>query len=479
MRTLVAPAIVATFLASLSFGADPSPWPRFRGPDGSGIAANAKPPVKIGPETNVKWKVAVPSGLSAPIVVGDYVVLTAFDDGKLFTIAYRTSDGKEAWREDARAKEIEPFHKVESSPAASTPATDGERIVSYFGSCGLIGYDLAGKELWRNEQPAAATGAGFGSGVSPIIADGLVILVRDEFKAPTIVALDVKTGAVRWEAKRTPSMSFSTPVVWETPGGKHVAMAGHARMVGYDLHTGEQQWSAGGVPSACCSSPVVADGVLLFAGGTASGPEEKEPESPSAAYDKQLKELDKDGDGKISREEGEKAFKGFFDNQDANKNGFVEREEFEMIMKFMLEGKNSAFALKPGGSGDVSESHVLWKQTKGLPYVTSAIAYGGQLAMIRDGGIVTAYDAKTGDEIYQKRVAAGDRYYASPVAANGNIYFTSLDEGAVTVIKAGAKAPEVVASNPPLGERVGATPAIAGNTLYIRTAGHLYAFAEK
>src|SRR5262249_4063892 len=156
--------------------------------------------------------------------------------------------------------------------------------------------------------------------------------------------------------------------------------------------------------------------------------DEKEPESPSAAYDKLLKDFDKDGDGKISREEGEKGFQGFFDNQDANKNGFVEREEFEMIMKFMMEGKNTAFALKPGGSGDVSESHLLWKKTKGLPYIATAIAVGGQYVMVRDGGIVTAYDAKTGDEIYQKRAAATGSYYASPVAANGNIYFTSLPD---------------------------------------------------
>jgi len=477
MRTLLAQAMIL-LLMSTSIAAEPSPWPRFRGPDGSGVAAGAQPPTEIGPETNMKWKVAVPSGLSSPIIVGELVVVTAFDDGKLFTIAYGRSDGKEAWRSDARAKEIEVFHKTESSPAASTPATDGERIVSYFGSCGLVCYDLAGKELWKYEQPVAATGAGFGSVVSPIIADGLVVLVRDEFKDPTIVALDVKTGAVRWQGKRKSAMSFSTPIVWETAGGKQIVMAGHGRMIGYDLSTGEERWSASGVPAACCASPVAADGMLLFAGGS-SGTEEKEPESPSAAYDKLLKDNDKDGDGKISREEGEKSFQGFFDNQDANKNGFVEREEFEMIMKFMLEGKNSAFALKPGGSGDVSESHVLWKQTKGLPFVTSAIAYGGQLVMVRDGGIVTAYDVMTGKEIYQKRVAAGARFYASPVAANSNIYFTSLDDGAVTVIKAGAKSPEVVASNPPLGERVGATPAIAYNTLYIRTAGHMYAFAAK
>jgi outer membrane protein assembly factor BamB len=192
-----------------------------------------------------------------------------------------------------------------------------------------------------------------------------------------------------------------------------------------------------------------------------------------------LKDLDKDADGKISKQEGDAAFKGFFDNQDFNKDGFVAREEYEMIMKFMSQGKNSAFALKPGGSGDVTDSHVLWKKTKGLPYIPTSIAYAGQFVMIRDGGVVTAYDLQTGDEIYQKRVAASGTYYASPVAADGRIYFTSLADGAITVVKAGGKTPEVVASNPPLGERVGATPAIAGNTLYIRTAGHLYAFAEK
>jgi outer membrane protein assembly factor BamB len=145
-------------------------------------------------------------------------------------------------------------------------------------------------------------------------------------------------------------------------------------------------------------------------------------------------------------------------------------------MKFMKEGENSAFALKPGGDGDVTESHVLWKRTKGLPYIASALIYRGQYVMVKDGGIVTAMDAKTGDEIYQKRAAQAGKFYASPVAAGGHIYFTSLDDGAITVINAGAKSPEVVAENPPLGERTASTPAIADDTLYVRTAGHLYAF---
>ena len=146
----------------------------------------------------------------------------------------------------------------------------------------------------------------------------------------------------------------------------------------------------------------------------------------------------------------------------------------------MAEGKNSAFAVKPGGSGDVTKSNVLWTKTKGLPYVSTGIAYRGQFVVVKDGGILTAYDLKTGKEVYaQEREAANGKYYASPVAANGHIYLTSLEDGVVTVLKGGAAKPEVVAKNPKLGERVAATPAIADDTLYVRTARHLYAFARK
>jgi outer membrane protein assembly factor BamB len=93
---------------------------------------------------------------------------------------------------------------------------------------------------------------------------------------------------------------------------------------------------------------------------------------------------------------------------------------------------------------------------------------------------LTAFDLRTGKEVYaQEREAANGKYYASPVAANGHIYLTSLEDGVVTVLKAGSMKPEVVMKNPKLGERVAATPAIADDTLYVRTAGHLYAFAEK
>src|SRR5436190_8391219 len=186
MRRLFLCASLCAFSATFASAAD-SAWPQFRGPAGSGVAENEKPPTEIGPDKNVLWKIKVPSGFSSPIVVGDLLVLTGFDDGKLTTIAYDRASGAERWRAVAPHKEIEPHHPTEGSPAASTPVTDGTRIISYFGSCGLFCYDLKGKELWRLEMPTAHTVADFGTGVSPVLVDGLVILVRDQASWQDIV----------------------------------------------------------------------------------------------------------------------------------------------------------------------------------------------------------------------------------------------------------------------------------------------------
>ncbi len=476
MRTMIVFVATAWFAGAALAGK--SHWPQFRGPGGSGVAEGQKPPVQFGPDKNVKWKIAVPSGVSSPIIAGDILVITAFDAGKLYTVAYNRANGSEAWRKEAPAKKIEPFYKKGGSPAASTPATDGKRIYSYFGSCGVICYDLAGKELWKFEMPMAEIGGGFGTGTSPIVVDGTIIIVRDELKNSRLIAIDSDTGSLKWEKKRLSYTSFSTPVVWDTPGGKQLVVAGHARLIGYELATGAEKWSVTGIPSACTASPVAAEGVLLFAGYSPGGPED---EFKMPTFDGLLKLMDKNKDGGLSREEVQKTMlEDFFDSQDANKDGKITRDEWDAVMKLMSEGKSTAFALKAGGAGDVGKSHVLWKKTKGLPYIASAIAYRGQYVMVKDGGIVSAFDPKSGKEIYlQERVLAEGPYYASPVAANGHIYFVSLNDGVFSVLKAGTEKAEVVATNPKLGETVSATPAIADNTLYVRTAGHLYAFAEK
>jgi outer membrane protein assembly factor BamB len=457
-----------------------SSWSQFRGPNASGIADDQHPPVEIGPDKNVKWKVAVPSGASSPIVVGDKLVLTAFDDGKLYTIAYNRADGRELWRAQAPAAQIELYQKNEGSPAASTSASDGQRIISYFGSCGLFCYDLSGKELWHHELPTAVTIADFGTGVSPILVDGTVVLLRDEMKDPIIIALDAATGQVKWEKKRQSLSGFSTPAVWDGPTGKQIVTAGYARMIAYDLASGDETWHVDGMPSACCASPVTADGTLFFAGWSPGDASDKDFKMPT--FDDLLSQNDADAnhDGILSKEESLKSgIKDFFENQDHNHDGLLTRDEWDAMLKFASASKNSAFALKPGGSGDITETNMLWKKATGLPYVPSGIAYRGQYVLIKDGGIVTAYDAKSGDVLYTKRAAAPGSYYASPVAADGHIYFASLADGAVTVLAAGAAQPEVVAQNSPLGERFSATPAIADDTLYIRTASHLWAFAKQ
>jgi outer membrane protein assembly factor BamB len=472
-------AAIGVFAAIGHGGDRPLAWPQFRGPGGSGVAEGQKPPVELGPNKNVLWKVSVPAGFSSPIIVGDKLVLTAFEGGKLYTIAYNRADGQEAWRAQAPAKQIEDFHKTEGSPAASTPATDGKHIVSYFGSCGLVCYDLSGKLLWKVELPVAEIFGRFGSGVSPVIADGIVVLLRDVVKDPKILAVDVVKGTVLWEKKRQSLVSWSSPVVWDTPEGKQVVAPGFGKMIAYDLKTGEQQWTVQGMPSSCCTSPITLAGTLFFAGWSPGCADDTSFKMP--AFDDLLKQAGAEKLGYITKEASEKTFlKGFFEAQDTNKDGKLTREEWDANLKLFSSGKNSAFALKAGGTGDVTDTHVLWKKKKGLPYIASALVYRGQLVMVKDGGLVTAYDANTGKELYvQERVAAAGKYYASPVAANGHIYFTTLDDGTVTVLKAGAAKAEVVATNPPLGERVAATPAIANDTLYIRTAAHLYAFAVK
>jgi outer membrane protein assembly factor BamB len=468
----------ALFAICPAIAADALPWPQFRGPNGSGVADTQKPPVEFGPEKNLKWKVPVPSGASSPVIAGEKLFLTAFDGGKLYTLAYSTTDGKELWRTEAPAQKLEAFHKTEGSPAASTVTTDGKIVVSYFGSAGVFAYDVAGKQLWQYDLPPAQTAADFGTGVSPILIDGLVVLVRDELKEPKILALDAATGSRKWETKRQSPSSFCSPVVWDNAGVKEVVTAGYGRLIAYDLKSGSETWSVVGMPSACCASPIVADGLLYYAGWSPGDAEDKEFKMPS--FDTLL-ESDADKDGKLSSAESEKTFlAGFFDNNDTNKDGFITREEWDATIKYMSAAKNSAFAVKPGGKGDVSKTHVVWKATKGLPYVPSGILYKGQLFLVKDGGLVTAYDAKTGKEIYAvERSAAQGRYYASPVAANGHIYTTTLDDGTFTVFKAGETSPEAVTKNPKLGERVFATPAIADNTLFVRSAKSLWAFQEK
>ena len=466
-------ALIVLALAATPVFAAPPEWPQFRGQDATGVADDQKPPVQIGPDKNVLWKVAVPSGFSSPVVTGDRLFLTAFDEGKLFTIAYSRENGKELWRKQAKADKIEAYHKTEGSPAASTVATDGERVVAYFGSCGLVCYDVSGNELWTHELPCAVTNNDFGTGSSPVIADGKVLLLRDTLKDSKLIALDAKTGKPAWEAKRGAGYtSWGSPCVWDAPGGKQVVVPGAKNLKAYDLATGAEKWTVSGLCAVPCTTPVVADGKLIFAGWSPGGPDFKMP-----TFDEILEQAGEKEKGFLTKEGSEKTFmKGLFESNDTNKDGKIIRDEWDAQVNFMKSGKNVAVSIKPGGTGDVTRTHVEWRVEKGLPYVPSPLVYRGVMYTANMQGRVSAFDAKSGAEIYTQEQVGLTGVYASPVAANGHVYLFGLDKS-VVVLEAGEFPKKVWSAK--LDDRIAATPAVAGNTMYVRTGKTLFAFGAK
>src|ERR1041385_835383 len=201
----------------------------------TGILPNAKPPIKIGPTNLVVWKTEVPWSPSSPCLKGDQIFITTFVDGELQTRCYRRADGKLSWVRGLKPDKLETYHSTESSPAASTPVTDGKHVVSYFGSFGLVCYDLKGNEQWRHPLPIALSLGGYGTGTCPMIADNLVIVSRDRDQESSLLAVDLRTGKKVWETPRPDSYgSFGTPIRWKNGGVDEVVVPGSLRLKGYN-----------------------------------------------------------------------------------------------------------------------------------------------------------------------------------------------------------------------------------------------------
>ncbi|HXJ58704.1 MAG TPA: PQQ-binding-like beta-propeller repeat protein [Verrucomicrobiae bacterium] len=450
-------------------------WPQFRGPNCSGVSETAHPPDAFGPGSNQLWKVTIPSGLSSPVVWDDRVFLTAFEGGKLEVHCYARRDGKLLWKRVVPAEKLEEFNAAEGSPAASSCATDGRHVVSYFGSSGLICHDFAGKELWHCPLPLAETAGGFGTGCSPTLAGERVLLNRDLLKGCSLLAVDLKSGKRLWETPRPDvQQSYGSSIVWKDNGVDEVVMSGSLKIKGYDLRTGAERWSLAGMPSFTCTTPVVGDGLLFFA-GWAPG----KGDSPMPSFEQTAANFDKNKDGAITADEVKGTpLEPFFHAQDLNGDGKITKEDIEGMKAMMAKGENVLVAIRPGGKGELSASNnVAWKQTRGLPYVPSPLYYRGRVYLVKDGGIVSCFDAKSGQPVYQQeRLNALGSYYASPVAADGRVIVVSVD-GKITVFDAGGETPKIL-SQSEFKERIAATPALVENQVYVRTATALYAFGK-
>jgi outer membrane protein assembly factor BamB len=269
------------------------------------------------------------------------------------------------------------------------------------------------------------------------------------------------------------SQSFGTPILWKNGGANEVVMSGSLKLKGYDLKTGTERWTLDGMPSFTCTTPVLGEGMLYFA-GWAPG---KDP-GTFFSWPDLAKAADKNNDGKIDLEEAKAAgFGSFFRSMDANGDGVITAEDIEILKTQMSKGENVMVAVKGGCKGALSAEHVAWKTTVGLPYVPSPLYYRGRVYLVKDGGMASCFDAKTGKSYYEKeRLDAAGSYYASPVAADGRIYFISLT-GKVTVVAAGGEQPKML-SQADFKERICATPALVEKTLYLRTASALYAFGH-
>ena len=441
-----------------------------------GISSSSKPPVEFGKDSNVVWKIAVPSGFSSPIIWGQRLFLTAFDNGSLETLCYSTTDGKLLWKQKAPTDQIEAFHVTLGSPAASSVATDGVHVVSYFGSYGLTCFDLDGNILWTKPMPKAETHGDFGSGTSPVIVDGKVILVRDVINEPAMYAFDLEKGDELWRVDRSDFLSgYTSPIAWKNSHRKEIVVAGSYCLKGYDPANGKELWKVNGLPSVVCTVPVVEGDVLCFAGW--APPAQGEGALPG--FEQLLGMMDKNKDGHYTKDESVGTpFETFFGGQDLNKDGEIVVAEWDVLTAMIAKGVNRVFALKAGGSGDISQSHVLWSQEKSvtLPYVPSPIIYEGELFLIKDGGQVSVLNPETGAGIVQrKRLGDASQYFASPVAADGHLYVTSLN-GKISVLTLKPTLEEIQTID--LGEMTPATPALAGDRIYVRTATTLYAFGK-
>ena len=436
---------------------------------------SGSPPVEFSAEKNLKWQVEVPHGHSSPCVWKDKIALTGLAEGKLVTFCLNKVDGRELWRVAAPAEKVEGAHRI-GSPAAPTCCTDGERLIAYFGSYGVLAYDWSGKELWKKPLPAPVVE--FGTSASPIIADGKVIIVADQDVGSYMMALDVRTGAEVWRVDRSEfRRGFSTPFIWKHGGEQELIVSGSLWTRSYDLKDGRQRWSAAGMSRVSNTSPIGTEEMLLVCGWNVGGDEDDRVEME--AHDTFLAVQDKDKNGLLIEDEfPEGPLQDRFTIIDADKDGQVTKDEYDAMRAMFAKAENQLCAIKPGGSGDITATHVVWSQTKQLPYVFTPVVANGRVFTVKGGGLASAYEVKSGSPIYQgeRLESASGEYYASAVTAGNRVYVVS-QRGVVSVLDATSDKLNVLARND-LKAPVFASPAIVDGVIYLRTDKQVMAFGK-
>ncbi len=484
LRRAVAVVVLA---AACGAAADASEnWLRFRGPNGTGVSTATNLPVEFGPTSHVKWKTPLPPGHSSPVFTDTHIFLTAHtnekDAYKLLVMALDRKTGAELWRNEVPRRQVGRRENV-NGPASPSPVTDGANVYVFFQDFGLVSYTAAGKERWR--LPLGPCNMFYGFGASPILEDGKLILAVDQDTDPYLLAVDARTGKPAWRVSRPHVISgYSTPTIWRPKTGPaQILIPESFQLTAYSIADGKQLWWVRGL--ACEMKSVASiDDDTLYVNGWGFGQNQAGTQIPTVDFAEALKRLDANGDGFVGRDEIPKDSKDRmermlrpevgFDAFDTNRDARLDAKDWS-VFRAMLAAENGLMAIKLGGSGDMTATAVKWKYLRPVPQVPSTVLYQGVLYMVNDSGILISFNPATGDVIKQGRLkGAIDKYFASPIGADGKVWLVSQD-GTVSVVSAKGEW-EVLQVNA-LDDEVFATPVPADGELFIRTRSALYNFA--
>jgi len=467
-------SVCSIVLLATTFSAGSPDWSRFRGPNGSGISTATSVPTEFGLTKNLLWRLTLPEGHSSPILHGDRIYLTAFRGDALATFAIDRDAGRVLWERSAPQVKTRVVDK-RNNPASPSPAVEENGIYVFFPDYGLIAYDASGRELWT--MALGPFNNIYGMGASPVIVGDLLVLACDQSVSSYLMAVDKRTGRVRWKVDRPEAKSgHSTPIVWRAPDGQdQIVLPGSFLLTSYDAATGKKLWWVGGLSFEMKSTPVIG-GDTIYVNGYGAPVNDPGNKVTVPRADEVWKTADVDGNGVLSKTEFPKFTPAFwFDVSDLDVSGVLSRDEWAYY-RAALDSENGMLAIRLGGSGDMTDKAIRWKYQRSVPQLPSPLLYGGVLYMVNDNGIVTILNPETGALIKQGRLTgAPGPVFASPIAAEGNVFFTT-EAGAVVVVEPGGDLNVKVVNS--LGEDAYATPAFADGRLYVRTTQALYAFGK-
>lgn len=471
-------------------------WPQFRGPNSSGTSTGTAPlPLRFSADQNVHWSQPAGDGIGCAVAAAGRVFVSGMTGPQQVTLAaFDIASGKPLWKRQWDTGPLPEVHQT-NSHASSTPAADEHRVHFYFTTLGLLTVDAAtGADVWKQELPVPFFVFKWGAGMSPVFCEDLVVFCQDDDLNPAIYAFDRVTGQLRWKDVRSDmAVNYSHPVINTVDGRSEIVVAGTGLLIGYDPQSGERRWYARTLLRNIKTTPVCRDGVIYLSvqsGGIAN---------------QWLVAVDQaetgNRDGRIDRAETqaylgntpvpEAFFKRTFGRGDKNGDGFLEGEELDLAFlhpdnfagaAFTALGDSAAeefvMAVRGGGTGDVTSSHLLWKHaTRHTDHIVSPFLLTDRLLLVKSGGICTTRNLQTGDlQDGPRRIGNAGTYFASPIAADGKI-FLAAENGIVTVLEHSSQFPQLADND--AGESIIATPAVHRGHLLLRTRTQLLCIANR